>query len=74
MQERGLYYARQWDDRYQTVISHQEFEEKQQESGILYAPYGKGHYIYTSLAFFRQLPDGNAGAIKLFMNMLSVGK
>lgn len=74
VQERGLYYARQWDDRYQTVISHQEFEEKQQESGILYAPYGKGHYIYTSLAFFRQLPDGNAGAIKLFMNMLSVGK
>lgn len=74
IQERGLYYAQQWNEHYETLISHREFEEKPQESGILYTPYGKGHYIYTSLAFFRQLPDGNTGAIKLFMNMLSVGK
>jgi hypothetical protein len=40
----------------------------------LYAPYGKGHFIYTSLAFFRQLPAGNVGAIRLMMNLLSAGK
>jgi hypothetical protein len=74
VQERGLYYPNTWDKNYQTLIQHQEFNEKPLESGILYTQYGKGHYIYTPLAFFRQLPDGNAGAIKLFINLLSVGK
>ena len=42
--------------------------------GTLYAKTGKGNYIYTSLSFSRQLPAGNKGAIRLLMNMLSVGK
>lgn len=74
VQERGLYYPENWDNNYETLIQHQEFDEKPLESGILYTPYGKGHYIYTSLSFFRQLPAGNPGAIKLFMNLLSAGK
>lgn len=74
IQERGIYYPTDWDNNYQTLIQHQEFEEKELKSGILYTPFGKGHYIYTPLVFFRQLPDGNAGAIKLFINLLSVGK
>lgn len=74
VQERGLYYPEQWDSKYQVLISHQEFDEEPLESGILYTTFGKGHFIYTPLAFFRQLPAGNSGAIKLFMNLLSVGK
>jgi hypothetical protein len=41
---------------------------------VLYTPYGKGQFIYTSLVFFRELPAGNAGAIRLLMNFLSAGK
>lgn len=74
VQERGIYYPSNWHNKYQTLIKHQEFEEQPLESGILYTQYGKGHYIYTPLAFFRQLPDGHPGAIKLFINFLSVGK
>lgn len=74
VQERGLYYPTKWDNKYQTLITHQEFDEPNLESGILYTTFGRGHYIYTPLAFFRQLPAGNTGAIKLFMNFLSVGK
>jgi len=35
------------------------------------AHYGKGIYIYTGYAFFRQLPAGVPGAIRLFVNLLS---
>jgi hypothetical protein len=41
---------------------------------VLYAQYGKGHYIYTGLSFFRELPAGVTGAYRLFANMISVGK
>jgi len=37
----------------------------------LVAPVGKGTYIYTTLSFFRQLPAGNPGAARLFINLLS---
>lgn len=74
VQERGLYYPTKWDEKYQPLFRMNDAGEKPLEGATLYAPYGKGHYIYTSLAFFRQLPAGNKGAIRLLMNMLSVGK
>ena len=37
------------------------------------AQYGKGTYIYTGYAFFRQLPAGVPGAVRLFVNLLSAG-
>ncbi len=74
-QERGLYFTTKWDStHYETILSMNDNAEKPSEGSTLYTAYGKGHYIYTSLAFFRQLPVGNKGAIRLFMNMLSVGK
>jgi LmbE family N-acetylglucosaminyl deacetylase len=74
VQERGLYFPAEWDKRYQTLFSMHDKGEQPLESAVLYAPYGKGHFIYTSLAFFRQLPAGNVGAIRLMMNLLSAGK
>jgi LmbE family N-acetylglucosaminyl deacetylase len=73
-QERGLYFPVKWDDKYQSLFSMNDSGEEPLTGGTLYASYGKGHYVYTSLAFFRQLPAGNKGAIRLLMNMLSVGK
>jgi hypothetical protein len=40
---------------------------------LLRVQYGKGTYIYTGYAFFRQLPAGVPGAIRLYVNLLSAG-
>lgn len=74
IQERGIYFPGTWDKRYQTMLSMHDNGEEDLSSAILYTPYGKGNYIYTSLVFFRELPVGNTGAIRLFMNLLSAGK
>ena len=47
--------------------------EAPQKGGLLVASYGQGYYIYNGYAFFRQLPFGVPGAIRLYVNLLSVG-
>ena len=74
VQERGLYFASKWDDKYQPVFSMNDEGESALTGSTLYTKAGKGTYIYTSLSFSRQLPAGNKGAIRLFMNMISAGK
>lgn len=74
VQERGVYYPDNWDKAFRTAISMSDEGEAALHSAVLYATYGKGHFVYTPLAFFRQLPAGNPGAIKLFLNFLSIGK
>jgi LmbE family N-acetylglucosaminyl deacetylase len=74
VQERGLYFTSKWDERYTPLFEMNDAGEKPLQGSTLYTKYGKGNYIYTSLSFFRQLPAGNEGAIRLMMNMLSVGK
>ncbi len=74
IQERGLYFASKWDERYETVIATNDPGEKAMAGGMLYAKYGKGAYIFSSYAWFRQLPAGVPGAYRIFANMLSAGK
>ena len=74
VQERGLYFPVKWDDQYKTLFSMHDANEQPLAGGTLYTKLGKGYYIYTPLSFNRQLPAGNKGAIRLFMNMLSIGK
>lgn len=74
VQEFGLYFPADLDSRYKTLLSMNDPGESPLMNAIIYAPYGKGNYIYTGLSFFRQLPAGNVGAIKLFLNMLALGK
>jgi hypothetical protein len=73
VQERGLYFASEWDAKFAAPISCNDPGEKAADSALLIAPYGKGHYVYTSLSFFRELPAGVPGAYRLFANMLSLG-
>lgn len=73
VQERGLYYADEWDDHYEAVLSANDRGEPARDGGLLIAQYGKGWYAYTGLSFFRQLPEGNPGAIRLFVNLISLG-
>ncbi len=75
IQERGLYFGLDWDKtKYQSILSGNDTGETAKEGSVLYAQYGKGHYIYTGLSFFRELPAGVTGAYRLFANMISVGK
>jgi LmbE family N-acetylglucosaminyl deacetylase len=71
VQERGLNYSNPWDPRYQTLLSANDPGEPPLDGGVLYAKYGQGVFIYTALAFFRQLPAGVPGAWRLFANLVS---
>ena len=48
--------------------------EGERRGATLVARHGRGTYVYTSLAFFRQLPAGVPGAYRLFANFVSAGK
>jgi LmbE family N-acetylglucosaminyl deacetylase len=71
VQERGLYFWEKWDEKYHTVLSMHDPGEKDLLGSLLWVRTGKGMYIYTGLSFSRQLPEGNAGAFRLFVNLLS---
>jgi len=73
VQERGLYFMDQWDPQFTPLLASNDPGEAPQKGGLLLAKYGKGYYIYTGYAFFRQLPFGVPGAIRLYVNLLSVG-
>ena len=73
VQERGLYFMDQWDSNFKPLLSSHDPGEQPLKGGLLRAQYGKGTYIYTGYAFFRQLPAGVPGAIRLYVNLLSAG-
>jgi hypothetical protein len=70
VQERGLYFADQWDSQYRTLLGCNDPGEKEKTGGMLVARFGKGVFIFSAYAWFRQLPAGNPGAFKLFLNMV----
>ncbi|WP_223605549.1 PIG-L family deacetylase [Chryseobacterium sp. OSA05B] len=74
VQERGAYFPAQWDAAYEPLFEMHDTGEEPLQGSTLYAKYGKGNFIYTPLAFFRQLPAGNIGAARLFFNFLSAQK
>jgi len=74
IQERGLYYAATWDPRYTAILAAADEGEEPQKGGLLFARHGKGRYVFTGLAFFRQLPAGVPGAYRLFLNLLGAAR
>jgi hypothetical protein len=71
VQERALYMPRTFDKNYRAVLSMNDKSEPPNDAAVLVAPVGRGAYVYTTLSFFRQLPAGNPGAARLFINLLS---
>jgi hypothetical protein len=72
VQERGLYFARDWAPEYRPVLEMHDPGEPPLRGGLLVAPVGQGTYVYTGIAFFRELPAGVPGAYRLFMNLLAL--
>jgi hypothetical protein len=73
VQERGLYFARAWDSAWTPLLEMADAGEPPLRGGLLVARVGKGHFVYTGLSFFRQLPAGVPGAARLFVNLLALG-
>jgi hypothetical protein len=73
VQERGLYFATEWDHAWQPIVSSNDPGEKPLDGGLLVARLGKGWFIYTGYAWFRELPAGVPGAYRIFANMISLG-
>ena len=73
VQERGLYYAATWDERYEPVFRAADPGEEALLGGLLVARHGRGRYAYTGLAFFRQLPAGVPGGYRLLANLIAGG-
>jgi LmbE family N-acetylglucosaminyl deacetylase len=71
VQERGLYFAHRWDPGFTPLLSTHDPDGPDLQGGLLIARVGEGTYIYTGLAFFRQLPAGVVGAYRLFLNLLA---
>jgi LmbE family N-acetylglucosaminyl deacetylase len=74
MQERGLYFWTEFDSKYTALLGMHDPGEPELDGGLVYTHSGKGTYIYTGLAFFRQLPEGVPGAYRLFVNLLSASR
>lgn len=74
IQERGLYFASNWDEHYQPLIESHDPNEPPQKGGLLFTRYGKGAFVFTGYSWFRELPAGVPGAFRIFANLLSAGK
>ncbi|UFH34581.1 PIG-L family deacetylase [Flavobacterium acetivorans] len=71
-QEQGLYYPNEFDKAFTPILSSNDKGESPKKGALLVAPYGKGHYIYTGLSLFRELPEGVSGAYRLLSNIISL--
>ena len=74
IQERGLYYPQDWDAHYSAPLTTHDPGEAALRGGLLAADYGRGHYIYTSMVWYRQLRAGVPGAYRVLANMISYGR
>jgi hypothetical protein len=72
IQERGLYFAHSWDPAFEPLLSMRDPGRPELKGSLLVAKTGKGLYVYTGLALFRQLPAGVPGAYRLFANLLGL--
>ncbi len=72
VEERGSKFMKSWDPHYEALLSTQDPSQEPQRGGLLYAPYGRGVYVYNAYAFYRQLPEGIPGAYRIFANLVSL--
>jgi hypothetical protein len=73
VQERGLYYPMDWDERFETFVRMGDPNEEPFDGGILMANYGEGTYLYTNLVFYRQIQGQVPGGYRIFTNLISYG-
>jgi LmbE family N-acetylglucosaminyl deacetylase len=73
VEQRGSKFFSTWDARWTPLLETQDTGQAPQRGGWLEARYGKGLYVYCAYAWYRQLPFGVPGALRLFGNLVSLG-
>ena len=74
VQERGLYFANEWDDNFVPILGWSDPEEPSRDGSLIVAPFGEGYFVYSGISFFRELPAGVSGAYRLLSNILALSK
>ncbi len=74
VQERSVYEADQMDSAFVTPLEMNDQNEKPGKGSLIIAKHGKGNFIYTGLALFRQIPAGVPGAYRLLANLIALPK
>lgn len=74
MQERSVYEADNIDAKFTSLFGMNDAGEPQRNGSLIVADYGKGRFVYSALAFFRQLPAGVPGSYRLIANLLAKPK
>lgn len=72
VQERGLYFADNWDAKLTPLLGMNDEGESEKLGSLLVANHGKGKVVYTGLSFFRELPAGVPGAYRLLLNLIAL--
>ena len=72
VQERGLYFANNWDPKYTPLLGMNDEGEAEKFGSLLVAKHGEGTVVYTGLSFFRELPAGVPGAYRLLLNLIAL--
>ncbi len=74
VQERSLYMPANVPEQYEKLLSCADPGETTLDTGLLLAKYGEGTYVYTAFVWYRELKEVNAGAFRMFANMISLGR
>ncbi len=72
IQERGTYFMESWSPEYTPLMASNDPGEPSRDGGMLVARYGEGLFAYTGYVWFRQLPAGVPGALRIFANLVSL--
>lgn len=68
--ERGLYFASDFDDAYEPLLSMHDANEQPLNGGLISARIGKGRHTHTGLVLHHQLDRLVPGAFRLMANLV----
>lgn len=71
VKERGLYFAKSWDDAYTPLLSMSDPGEDALTGGLLTAEIGKGRHTHCSLVLHHQMANLVPGAFRLMANLIA---
>ncbi|MCC1494414.1 PIG-L family deacetylase [Cognatishimia sp. F0-27] len=67
--ERGLYFAKSWDDAYTPLLSMADPDEDPHQGALLCGDFGKGRHIHCALILHHQMEKLVPGAFRLMANL-----
>ncbi len=71
VQERGLYFASEWDAVFTPLIEWADPGEKRNQGAWITAPSGQGQVTYCGLSLFREWRAGVPGAYRILANLVA---